>query len=72
MKNAAIFSIFGFVDVVSIRHPIRLKKAWVATVRCTYPTPEAGTRTKYVQHVRPWEQVALCLRYVPNAGGWHA
>ena len=29
---------------------------WVATVRCTYPTPEAGTRTQYV----------------PNAGGWYA
>ena len=45
---------------------------WVATVRGTYPTPEAGTRTPYVQYVGPWGQAALCVRYVPNAGGWYA
>jgi hypothetical protein len=46
--------------------------AWGATVRGTYPTPEAGTRTPYVQYVGPWGQAALCARHVPNAGGWYA
>ena len=45
---------------------------WGATVRGTYPTPEAGTRTQYVLYVGPWGQAALRLRYVPNAGGWYA
>ena len=45
---------------------------WGATVRGTYPTPEAGTCTPYVQYVGPWGQAALRLRYVPNAGGWYA
>ena len=45
---------------------------WGATVRGTYRTPEAGTRTPYVQCVGPWGQAALCVRYVPNAGGWYA
>ena len=45
---------------------------WVATVRGTYATPEAGTRTPYVQYVGPWGRAALCVRYVPNAGGWYA
>ena len=47
-------------------------RTWGATVRGTYPTPEAGTRTPYVQYVGPWGQAALRLRYVPNAGGWYA
>ena len=44
--------------------------AWGATVRGTYGTPEAGTRTQYVQCVMPGGQAALRLRYmyVPNAG----
>ena len=46
--------------------------AWGATVRGTYPTPEAGTRTQYVLYVGPWGRAALCVRYVPNAGGWYA
>jgi hypothetical protein len=46
--------------------------AWGATVRSTYRTPEAGTRTQYVLYVGPWGQAALRLRYVPNAGGWYA
>jgi hypothetical protein len=46
--------------------------AWGATVRGTYRTPEAGTRTPYVQYVGPWGQAALRLRYVHYAGGWHA
>ena len=46
--------------------------AWGATVRGTYGTPVAGTRTQYVQYVGPWEQAALRLRYVPNAGCWYA
>ena len=50
----------------------QLHAAWVATVRGTYPTPEAGTRTQYVLYVGPWGQAALRLRYVPNAGGWYA
>ena len=45
---------------------------WGATVRCTYQTPKAGTRTQYVLYVGPWGQAALCVRYVPNAGGWYA
>ena len=45
---------------------------WVATVRGTYGTAEAGTRTQYVQYVAPWEQAALRVRYVQNAGGWYA
>ena len=45
---------------------------WGATVRGTYGTPVAGTRTQHVQYVGPWGQAALCLRYVPNAGGWYA
>ena len=45
---------------------------WVATVRGTYPTPEAGTRTPYVQVRGALGQAALCVRYVPNAGGWYA
>ena len=47
----------------------RLCTTWGATVRGTYPTPEAGTRTQYVG---PWGQAALRLRYVHNAGGWYA
>ena len=46
--------------------------AWGATVRGTYGTPEAGTRTQYVQYAGPWGQAALRPRYVPNAGGWYA
>ena len=38
----------------------------------TCPTPEAGTRIPYVQYVGPWRQGTLCVRYVPNAGGWYA
>ena len=45
---------------------------WGATVPGTYPTPEAGTCTPYVQYVGSWGQAALCVRYVPNAGGWYA
>ena len=45
---------------------------WGATVRGTYRTPEAGTRTQYVLYVGPWGQAALRLRYVHNAGGWYA
>ena len=37
-------------------------------MRGTYGTPEAGTRTQYVQYAGPWGQAALCLRYVPNGG----
>ena len=48
------------------------RPTWGATVRGTYGTPEAGTRTQYVQYVVPWGQAALRLRYVPNAGGWYA
>ena len=40
--------------------------------RGAYRTAEAGTRNQYVQYVGPWAQAALRLRYVPNAGGWHA
>ena len=43
-----------------------------ATVRGTYRTVEAGTRTQYVQYVGPWEQAALRVRCVPNAGGGYA
>ena len=32
----------------------RLCTTWGATVRGTYPTPEAGTRTQYVQYAGPW------------------
>ena len=46
--------------------------AWGATVRGTYPTPEAGTCTPYVLYVGPWGRAALGLRYVHNAGGWYA
>ena len=46
--------------------------AWGATVRGTYSTAEAGTRTPYVQYAGPWGQAALRLRYVHNAGGWYA
>jgi hypothetical protein len=46
--------------------------AWGATVRGTYGTPKAGTRTQYVQYAGPWEQAALRLRYVPSAGCWYA
>ena len=48
------------------------RATWGATVRGTYPTPEAGTRTLYVLYVGAWGQAALRLRYVPNAGGWYA
>ena len=51
---------------------LALLRTWGATVRGTYPTPEAGTRTPYVQYVGPWGRAALCVRYVPNAGGRHA
>ena len=44
----------------------------VATVRCTYRTPKAETRTQHVPYVGPWGQAALRLRHVPNAGGWYA
>ena len=37
-------------------------------MRGTYGTPEAGTRTQYVQYVGPWGQAALRLRYVANGG----
>ena len=41
-------------------------------LRGTYGTPEAGTRTQYVQCVGPWGQAALRLRHVYSAGGWYA
>ena len=47
-------------------------EAWGATVRGTYGTAEAGTRTQCVQYARPWAQAALRLQYVPNAGGGYA
>ena len=46
--------------------------AWGATVRGTYGTAEAGTRSPYVPYAGPWGQAALRVRYVPNAGGWDA
>ena len=51
---------------------VKVPLAWGATVRGTYSTPEAGTRTQYVLYVGPWGQAALRLRYVHNAGGWYA
>ena len=51
---------------------LALLRTWGATVRGTYPTPEAGTCTQYVQYAGPLGQAALRLRYVPNAGGWYA
>ena len=51
---------------------LRSLPTWGATVRGTYPTPEAGTRTQYVLYVGPWGQAALRFRYVHNAGGWYA
>ena len=47
-------------------------EAWGATVRGTYGTAEAGTRTQHVQYAGPWGQAAPRVRYVPNAGGWYA
>ena len=41
---------------------------WGDAVRGTYATPEAGTRTRYVQYAGPWGQAALGLRYVPHGG----
>ena len=41
-------------------------------MRGTHGAPEAGTRAQYVQCVMPWGQAALRLRYVHNAGRWHA
>ena len=49
-----------------------LFSACVATVRGTYGTAKAGTRTQYVQYVGPWGREALRLQYVHNAGGWYA
>ena len=46
---------------------VQQQQAWGATVRGTYPTPEAGTRTQYVLYVGPWGQAALRLRYVASA-----
>ena len=43
-----------------------------ATVRATYGTAEAGTRTQYVQYAGLRGQAALRPRYVPNAGGCYA
>ena len=54
------------------RRRVQYPHTWGATVRGTYPTPEAGTRTQYVLYVGPWGQAALRLRYVHNAGGWYA
>ena len=51
---------------------LRSTSTWGGTVRGTYPTPEAGTRTPYVQVRGALGQAALCVRYVPNAGGWYA
>ena len=48
------------------------RRTWGATVRGAYPTPETGTRAPYVQYAGPWGQAALSVRYVPDAGGWHA
>ena len=33
--------------------PLGPASTWVATVRGTYPTPEAGTRNQYVLYVGP-------------------
>ena len=53
---------------------------WGATVRGTYPTPEAGTRTPYVQYGGPWgkppcasgtyptREAGTRSVYVPNGG----
>ena len=53
---------------------------WGATVRGTYRTPEAGTRTQYVQYVAPWgkppcasgtcttREAGTRSLYVPNGG----
>ena len=40
-------------------------EAGTRTPCARYGTREAGTRTQYVQHVGPWGQAALRLRYVP-------
>ena len=48
---------------------MRVRRATRYTGDGTRGTPEAGTRG---QCVRPWEQAALRLRYVHNAGGWSA
>ena len=48
---------------------MRVSRATRYTADGARGTPEAGTRG---QCVRPWEQAALRLRYVHNAGGWSA
>ena len=46
---------------------VRYGRYAVRTVRGTYGTAEAGTRTQYVQYVAPWGQAALRVRYVHHA-----
>ena len=41
----------------------------ITTVRRTYGTAEAGTRTQYVQYVGPWGQAALRLWYPTREAG---
>ena len=53
-------------------HSLYSVLTWGARVRGTYGAPEAGTRNQYVLSVGPWEQAALRVRYVHNAGGWYA
>ena len=48
------------------------QRTWAATVRGTYGTAEAGTRTQYAQYAGAWGQATLRLWYVPNAGGLYA
>ena len=75
MRRAVRVSVRLFESIslrISTSSPICCGSSWGATVRGTYPTPEAGTRTQYVLYVGPWGQAALRLRYVHNAGGWYA
>ena len=62
------------------RQPRECATTWVATVPGTYPTPEAGTCTQYVQYVvpggkppcasgtYPTREAGTRSRYVPNGG----
>ena len=72
LRRVEVEAVDALVEVAREHGSALLVGAWVATTRGTYPNARGWYAHPYVQNVGPWGQAALCVRYVPNAGGWCA
>ena len=66
-RSLSIISCAG-ISLSALRSAASSSSPGCATVRGTYGTPVATTRSPYVQYVGPWGPATLRLRHVPNGG----